>query len=422
MHRRRFLQSTFSLGAIASGCGRRRAREELTFWSIGREADRIGALFQEFETRNPGIRIKLEKLPWTAAHQKLLTAFAGNSLPDVFQLGNTWLPEFVELGALAPLDPHIAQSPAVTRDDYFPGIWNTNVLHERVYGLPWYVDTRLLFYRTDLLAQAGFQHPPENWSEWSAMLGAIKQVVGHDRYSILLPLNEFEPVLNLGIQHSDPFLRDGDRYGNFQSAGFLETMKFFSTAFANRWAPLMTNTQISNVWDEFGNGFFSFYISGPWNIVEFMKRLPARLQDSWMTAPMPGPAGPGASIAGGSSLVLSRNAVQRDAAWKLIEFFSTPEIQIEYHALTGNMPPRRSSWSPDLLADRYAQAFRTQMERVRSTPKVPEWERIATEVRISCEQVAQTGKSVATACQELNQRVDAILEKRRSVLARRAQS
>ena len=31
----------------------------------------------------------------------------------------------------------------------------------------------------------------------------------------------------------------------------------------------MTNTQISNVWDEFGNGLFSFYISGPWNIAEF---------------------------------------------------------------------------------------------------------------------------------------------------------
>ncbi|HTE40593.1 MAG TPA: extracellular solute-binding protein, partial [Steroidobacteraceae bacterium] len=146
MQRRRFLQSTLALGALASGCSKDRGREELTFWSIGREADRIGTLFQEFERRNPGIRINLEKLPWTAAHQKLLTAFAGNSLPDVFQLGNTWLPEFVELGALAPLDPYIARSSAIKHDDYFPGIWNTNVMREQVYGLPWYVDTRLLFY------------------------------------------------------------------------------------------------------------------------------------------------------------------------------------------------------------------------------------------------------------------------------------
>ena len=42
----------------------------------------------------------------------------------------------------------------------------------------------------------------------------------------------------------------------------------------------MTNTQISNVWDEFGNGYYAFYMSGPWNIAEFKKRLPQRLQET----------------------------------------------------------------------------------------------------------------------------------------------
>ena len=36
------------------------------------------------------LRVEVQQLPWTAAHQKLLTAFAGDSLPDVAQLGNTW--------------------------------------------------------------------------------------------------------------------------------------------------------------------------------------------------------------------------------------------------------------------------------------------------------------------------------------------
>ena len=54
----------------------------------------------------------------------------------------------------------------------------------------------------------------------------------------------------------------------------------------------MTNTQISNVWDEFARGYFTFYISGPWNIGEFKRRLPPELQDSWMTAPLPGPERP----------------------------------------------------------------------------------------------------------------------------------
>ena len=84
-----------------------------------------------------------------AAHEKLLTAFAGDATPDICQLGNTWIPEFVALGALEPLEPYVAASSDDRRDAIiFRGIWDTNVVDGALYGVPWYVDTRLLFYRT----------------------------------------------------------------------------------------------------------------------------------------------------------------------------------------------------------------------------------------------------------------------------------
>jgi multiple sugar transport system substrate-binding protein len=83
---------------------------------------------------------------------------------------------------------------------------------------------------------------------------------------------------------------------------------------------------MSNVWNEFGRGTFAFYISGPWNIGEFERRLPASLQSAWATAPLPGPGGPGASIAGGSSLVVFRASHAKDAAWQLNEYLSSPDI------------------------------------------------------------------------------------------------
>src|SRR2546430_5304893 len=58
-----------------------------------------------------------QQLPWTAAHQKLLTAFAGEATPDLCQLGNTWIPEFVALKALEPLDQSLARSTSVTNSD-----------------------------------------------------------------------------------------------------------------------------------------------------------------------------------------------------------------------------------------------------------------------------------------------------------------
>ena len=114
----------------------------------------VATLLPEFERAHPGIRVDVQQLPWSAAHEKLLTAFAGDATPDICQLGNTWIPEFVALRALEPLDAFIAAS-SVDPRDFFDGIWDTNVVAERVYGVPWYVDTRLLFYRRDLLEAAG---------------------------------------------------------------------------------------------------------------------------------------------------------------------------------------------------------------------------------------------------------------------------
>jgi multiple sugar transport system substrate-binding protein len=56
---------------------------------------------------------------------------------------------------------------------------------------------------------------------------------------------------------------------------------------------------------------------------------------------------------------------------------------------------------------------------VKPAPRVPEWERIATEMRLVAERAARTGLSVDEAARELDARADRILEKRRWLLARR---
>jgi multiple sugar transport system substrate-binding protein len=391
------------------------------FWAMGREGEVVTTLIPEFERTHPGVRIQVQDLPWSAAHEKLLTAFAGDSTPDVCQLGNTWVPEFVALRALEPLDARVGSSPVIDRRDYFAGIWDTNVIEEKLYGVPWYIDTRLLFYRRDLLAQAGFDAPPRSWGEWQQMLAAIKARAGPDRFGVLLPLNEFEPLLVLALQQQEPLLADDGRRGNFESIGFRRTLAFYAEMFRRGYAPPLTNADVSNVWNEFGRGYFAFYITGPWNIGEFKRRLPADVQQSWMTAPLPGPDGPGASIAGGSSLVVFAASRVKSAAWQWIEFLSRPEIQRRFHELTGDLPPRRTTWDdPSLADDVYARAFRDQLERVKPAPKVPEWERIATELRLVAERTVHGELNVDQAAAELDARADRILEKRRWMLTRRA--
>jgi multiple sugar transport system substrate-binding protein len=405
--------------SFTAGCSAPSGDTVVRFWAMGREGEVVAELLSEFERTHPGIKVEVQQLPWTAAHEKLLTAFAGDATPDVCQLGNTWIPEFVALRALERLDNYVAASQVIDPGDYFAGIWDTNRVDGGLYGVPWYVDTRLLFYRRDLLAQAGIEDAPRSWDEWTRALGAIKAHAGRDRYAILLPVNEFEPLVALALQQDDPLLREDGRRGNFRSEGFRRALRFYVDVFRQGFAPPSTHADVSNVWNEFGRGYFSFFVSGPWNIAELRRRLPADKQDAWMTAPLPGPDGPGASIAGGASLVLFRSSPHKAAGWQLIEYLSRPEIQRRFHDRTGDLPPRRSAWRAGSLADDvYARAFRDQLERVKPAPRVPEWERIATEIRIVAERLAHGELSVDQAAAELDARADRILEKRRWLLSR----
>ena len=402
-------------------CGRRDdPAGPLNFWAMGREAEVVAELLPAFHDRHPEIRVRVQQLPWTAAHEKLLTAYAGDALPDLCQLGNTWLPELTALDALEPLDERIDAS-GIARDDYFAGILDTNLMPtptgNRLFGVPWYVDTRVLFYRSDLLRAAGHSTPPQSWSEWLAALRAVRQR-GAQTYGVLLPLNEPDPLFALALQQG-ALLKDGDTRGAFAQPAFRRALGFYADIFAEGLAPATTSAQIANVWDEFARGRFVFYVSGPWNIGEFRRRLPRERQGDWATAPLPGPDGPGVSTAGGSSLVIFKRSPRKAAAWRLIEFLSDPATMQRFHALTGDLPPRRSAWrSPELADDVASQAFAAQLERVRAAPKLPEWERIFQEMQRAAERVVRHTQSIDAATTELDASVDALLEKRRWLRAR----
>src|SRR6266498_3144984 len=170
--------------AFVSCAERRDHRERLEFWGLGREGEVVADMIPEFERRNPSIHVVVQQIPWSAAHEKLLTAFVGEATPDIAQMGNTWIPEFVAVRALEELRGFDAR-------DHFAGIWATNVVDGKLYGIPWYVDTRVLFYRSDVLAAVGYPHGPRTWSEWSDAMQRIERE-HRARFAILLPTNEWD--------------------------------------------------------------------------------------------------------------------------------------------------------------------------------------------------------------------------------------
>lgn len=413
-----------TLALFAGGCVRDAAARDATtlrFWALGREGEVVQALVPEFERRNPGVRVRVQQIPWSAAHEKLLTAFVGDATPDVAQLGNTWIAEFAALGALEPLDAYVARSRELRPGDFFPGIWATNVVDGRVYAVPWYVDTRALFYRRDLVRRAGYARPPATWAEWAEAMRRVAALGAPTEYGALLPLDEWALPVILGMQAGSPLLTDGGQRGAFRQPEFRRGFEFYVSLFRRGLAPAVANTQISNLYQEFTRGRFAFYVSGPWNIGEFRRRLPAELAGDWGTAPLPGPTGPasGLSLAGGASVAVFRASPHKAAAWRFVEYLAEPAQQLRFYALTGDLPAHTAAWRAPVLAnDPYARAFGEQLTRTAALPAVPEIELIVQRVAQYAEQAARGRMTVDAALAALDLEVDRILEKRRWMLAR----
>ncbi|MDT8287526.1 MAG: extracellular solute-binding protein, partial [Elusimicrobiales bacterium] len=87
---------------LCLGTAHAAAERRLTVWAMGTEGKLIRQAAELFEAGNPGVKIVTQAIPWTGAHEKLVTAVVGDMAPDISQLGTTWMPEFRAMNAIEP--------------------------------------------------------------------------------------------------------------------------------------------------------------------------------------------------------------------------------------------------------------------------------------------------------------------------------
>ena len=320
-----------------AGCTRRAdPRGALSFWAMGREAEVVAELLPPFKQRHPGIEVRIQQLPWTAAHEKLLTAYAGDALPDLCQLGNTWIPEFSALDALEPLDERVAAS-SVKRDDYFGGILETNLIPGRdgrssvLLGLPWYVDTRLLYYRTDLLQAAGISAPPKTWQELISDCDKIKatpQGAGVNCYAGQfqkyegLTVNAAEAINSAGGVITDP---EGKPNVNTPEAkaGLDFLANGFKQGYIAKEALTYKEEESRRAFQE---GKLIFLRNWPY-VYQLASKNDGSSQvvGKFAVAPLPGLNGPGVSSLGGHALAISSYAKNKKTAADFINFYTAKD-------------------------------------------------------------------------------------------------
>lgn len=144
----------------------------------------------EFEEKT-GATVKLEG----AANEAVLSeAMAKSGYYDVITVDGPLIPQWASLGYLLPLDEYMEQSEL---DDFYEAALNSVKWDGKLYCMPYLVHGPVMYYRKDLLEQAGFDHAPETVDEYLEMAKALTDK-SNDVYGTIIEGNqEGEPVSQL---------------------------------------------------------------------------------------------------------------------------------------------------------------------------------------------------------------------------------
>jgi multiple sugar transport system substrate-binding protein len=328
---------------------------KVVFWEFStRDAD-ISAwesAISEFEQQNPDIDVEMEIVPWAEQQQRLVSALATGGLPDVSFLGNNVVAQFQAIGALAPLDEFFAKHSQdygydVT-EDAWPGDQGYYQLAGHWWAAPLAVETRSLYYRTDLFEEAGLdpEAPPQTWDELVAAADQLKSVMPAGAYPIALPMSiEYLTIQNFMswyLSHGASLLNSEGRCG-LDTPEFKTALEKYTGVFK---AGLTHPDAATKPGNEFRRGFldgnYAMIVDQPGIWADLQREQPDFV-DSVQIALVPqGPEGRRGFL-GGYPLVLWNASQVKDAAAKWIMFATRPEGALKDLAVTsGAIPGSRS--------------------------------------------------------------------------------
>lgn len=371
----------------------------VTVWAMGAEGEKLDVLAKDFMAQNPGVTVNVTPIAWEIAHDKLLTSVAGGETPDVSQMGTTWMGEFAATGALEEVPD------SIDMESFFEGARNTAIIDDTPMGVPWYVETRLLYYRKDIAEKAGITEPPANWDELKAMAKAMKEQ-GGARYGIALAPDNWQEFLPF-VWQTGGEVSDGESW-NFDSPEVVEALEYYKSFFDEG----LTAESVPEGFDVtqgFVAGTHPMFFSGPWHISLIEEQGGPEFEGKWAIAQMP-EKDSRTSFVGGSDLVVFKDSDNKDAAWKFVEFLSEAATQQKWYTTVSALPSVQSAWEGgELSSDEQLALFGEQLKDAKSPPPLPKWEQVAAEaVNAELEKATTGGSSPEQAAQAMQQKAESI--------------
>jgi multiple sugar transport system substrate-binding protein len=339
----------------------------------------IAGALERFAKLRPGIKVNVEVISWNDTLNKMVTAVASGTGPDVVQLYTGRTSQLYATDAFVDLTPRIAEFGG--RDAYFPGAMHYGVYNGRVYGIPWGGDSRAYYYRPDRLQKAGIAAPNNKWT-WDDMIRILQKLKGVDgvEFPFLMygaPGNDVARffVYTLWSKGGDWVDKDlkrvtfNDEIGQRTVRDIVDLMMKYKVM-----SPSMAELGQAEMYSAFYSGSASI-IPGPTNVAVTAETQ--KIPIGAITPPRDAAGHFGAFISI-SVFSIPKYSPNQAAAFEFLKFLTSRDEEAAYNKAVGWLPARIDAWADDYFKTGWRAPIRYGMENGRAWPQLAKMTNIET--------------------------------------------
>lgn len=341
---------------------------------LGTEGAQTRKAIDAFMKANPKIHVKIQVLSSdsTTYLSQLEHAFiAGDSTPDVFESDVTYPAKFAQAGWVKSLSSF---NPNTSR--YFSTEMAAGTYHGTPYAIPWFDNPEGLFYRTDLI-----KTPPKSPNQVISDAKAAMKADPTLKEGIAFEANKYEGAITAFLTVDSAF---GGKLNpsNINTSGNRNALTWlYDTIYKEHLAPTaVTGWEEGQVEQEFVSGYTPFAIDYP-----FVEALATKPPVKGHVGYIPFPAGPGGTpgaALGGEMLAINAKTAHAAAAWKLIQYLTSPSVETARAEATGDPPSLPSAYTSALYSKApYFKAVKTLNKYATPRPVSPNYLQISSDLQ-----------------------------------------
>jgi multiple sugar transport system substrate-binding protein len=335
-------------------------------------------------TEETGIRVEVTVGPDAEYRTKLLQEAAAGNASDVALVDGQWVPEFARLGYLQSLEEYYTPE---FRERFFDFAVEGSMIDGTPYAVWWHTGLWSLYYRQDLLEEAGYSEPPADWNELVEMGKALTVDRNNDgvidTYGLAIPgaKNEVTSTTllpwfwgnggHLVDDNGDVTFDTGeDREAMVSTLSFIDDL-VNKHGIVTEDMPSLSFTDVEAV---FLSGEAAMALLGSWHYASLEKNGGEEFVSNVGISPIPAvPGNEPTTTAGGWAMgIFTDDPEKQEAAWKFMEYWSDIPIQKFLTREAGQMTAVKTVYQePELRNDEVMQGFVAGLENATTRPGVP---------------------------------------------------